>query len=89
MLNLKHLYYFHVFAKELSVTKAAKKLQLTPPALANQLKALENFIGWKLYTRETGKIRLTNKGEIVCQYAKRIFSPYEELISFVQSSTHA
>jgi LysR family transcriptional activator of nhaA len=89
MLNLKHLYYFYVFGQELSITQAAKRLRLTPPALSNQLKELENFVGYKLYTREKGKIKLTDKGKVVCKYSVKIFSPYEELRSVVQNQWHA
>ncbi|MCC2679617.1 MAG: LysR family transcriptional regulator [Pseudobdellovibrio sp.] len=73
----------------MSITQAAKRLRLTPPALSNQLKELENFVGYKLYTREKGKIKLTDKGKVVCKYSVKIFSPYEELRSVVQNQWHA
>lgn len=79
MLNIKHLYYFYIFGQELSITRAAKRLSLTPPALANQIKNLENFVGIKLYINEEGKLELTDKGKFICKYAAKIFSPYEEL----------
>lgn len=87
MLNLKHLYYFYVFGQELSMTKAAKKLRLTTPALSNQIKNLESYIGCKLYIRENGKIKLTGKGKLLCKYSVKIFSPYEELKNLIQNTT--
>jgi LysR family transcriptional regulator, salicylic acid-responsive activator of bsdBCD len=86
MLNLKHLYYFYVFGQELSITKAAERLRLTPPALSNQLKVLENFLGFKLYIRENGNTRLTSQGKTICKYANKIFSPYEELLHHVRNA---
>lgn len=84
MLNLKHLYYFFIFGQELSITKAAARLHLTPPALSNQLKEFENNVGFKLYLREKGKIKLTEKGKQVCRYSIKIFGPYEELHNIVR-----
>lgn len=83
MLNLKHLYYFYIFGQERSITKAARRLYLTPPALSNQLKELESCIGFKLYVRKSNKIVLTDKGKVVCKYSEKIFAPYEELRSVV------
>lgn len=79
MLNLKHLYYYNVFTQELSTTKAAKRLRITPPALCNQLKQLEEFVGAKLTRRVNGKVVITEHGELVRHYANRMFSTYEDL----------
>ena len=45
MPNLKHLYYYHVFVNELSLSRAAKRLCISAPALANQLKQLDETYG--------------------------------------------
>ena len=86
MLNLKHLYYFHVFAQEGSTTKAAKRLRISSPALSNQLKDLDSFIGSPLTQRVDGKVVLTQHGEIVQHYTDRMFTAYEELRTKVSSS---
>jgi DNA-binding transcriptional LysR family regulator len=79
MLNLKHLYYFHIFAQELSTTTAAKRLGVSSPTLSNQLKELEEFLGVKLTVRTSGKLVVTESGQMVCHYADRMFSAYDEL----------
>jgi len=79
MLNLKHLYYYHIFARELSTTRAAKILRITSPALSNQLKQLEEFLGVALTQRIGGKVVVTEQGEMVQHYADRMFSAYKEL----------
>ena len=79
MLNLKHLYYFNVFAQILSTTKAAKKLGISAPALCNQLKQLEGFLGVPLTRRIGNKVVITGPGEIVLHYTGEMFSAYEEL----------
>ncbi len=83
MLNLKHLYYFHVFSKQLSTTEAAKLLSISVPALSNQLKELETYLGFQLTKRHNGKVVITEDGKIVAHYAERMFSAYEELKSRV------
>ncbi len=83
MLNLKHLYYFHAFSKELSTTEAAKRLSISVPALSNQLKELETYLGFQLTKRQNGKVAITEDGKIVAHYADRMFSAYEELKSRV------
>ena len=42
-LNYHHLRYFRVIARELSLTRAAEKLNLSAPALSIQLKQLEKL----------------------------------------------
>jgi DNA-binding transcriptional LysR family regulator len=86
MLNLKHLYYYHIFAQELSTTKAAKRLGITSPALSNQLKQLEDYLGVALTRRNCGKAVITERGEMVLHYADRMFSAYEELKSRLSAS---
>jgi DNA-binding transcriptional LysR family regulator len=77
--NLKHLYYFYVFAQELSTKEAAKRLGISSPALSNQLKHLESVLGVRLTHRVEGSIRMTECGEMVRTYVNRMFSIYEEL----------
>lgn len=79
MLNLKHLYYFHEFAHDFSTSKAAKRLGITAPALSNQLKHLETFLGLPLTRRTGAVVKVTELGEIVLQYTAQMFSAYEAL----------
>jgi DNA-binding transcriptional LysR family regulator len=86
MLNLKHLYYFHVFSQELSTTLAAKRIRISVPALSNQLKELEVFLGFKLTKRLSGKLVITENGKMVAHYAKQMFSAYDELNSRISDN---
>lgn len=83
MLNLKHLYYFHIYSQELNTTIAAKRLSISVPALSNQLKELEGFLGFQLTKRLDGKLVITENGKMVAHYAKQMFSAYDELKSRV------
>ncbi len=79
MLNLKHLYYFHVFSQEFSTSRAAKRLGITPPALSNQLKQLEESVGLPLTRRLRGRVVCTEHGELVLKFTTRMFDAYQEL----------
>lgn len=66
-----------------SVTRAAEALVLSQPSVSAQLKTLERSLGIPLFTRVGRGIQLTEGGEIVAQYARRIFGLAEELAESV------
>ena len=66
-------------AETRNYTAAAKKLNLTQPAITQHIKQLELDYGVKLFTRINNELSLTNEGEIVLKYAKRIYSLYNDL----------
>jgi LysR family transcriptional activator of nhaA len=78
-LNLKHLHYFWLIAREGSIAKASELLDLTPQTLSGQLSNLENHIGQPLFRRENRSLKLTEKGQWVFHYAEQIFALTEEM----------
>ena len=78
-LNYHHLYYFYVIGTENSVTAAASKLRLAQSTLSTQLRQFEDTIGFKLFERHHRKLRLTDVGVRVFEYAHEIFSLGTEL----------
>lgn len=83
-LNYHHLRYFRVIARELSLTRAAEKLNLSTPALSIQLKQLEESLGHALFTRERGGLQLTEAGRLALEYAESIGRAGEELMDVMQ-----
>lgn len=83
-LNYHHLRYFRVIARELSLTRAAEKLNLSTPALSIQLKQLEQSLGHALFTRERGGLALTEAGRLALEYAETIGRTGEELMDLMQ-----
>ena len=73
------LYTFLEVAESASASVAAKKLNLTQPAVSQQLRALEQELGTKLYVRSEKGIILTNTGEIAFKYANRIANLYKSM----------
>jgi len=71
--NYHHLYYFYLIAREGSISKAGRQLNLAQPTLSAQLKQLEEFLGVVLFTREKRRLTLTQEGHLVLSYASMIF----------------
>ena len=63
-INFNHLYYFLIISKEGSIVKAAKKLNITQPALSHQLRLLEEDLGKKLFDRVGKRLVINSDGRI-------------------------
>lgn len=83
-LNYHHLRYFRTIARELSVTRAAAKLNLSVPALSLQLKQLEENFGQQLFERGGKGLTLTGAGRVALDYADRIGRAGEELMDVMR-----
>jgi DNA-binding transcriptional LysR family regulator len=64
-----------------SLTRAAKQLHLTQPAISQQLKALESQLGWPLFTRSTRGVEPTPAGD---ELAARIGTHLDALESITE-----
>jgi DNA-binding transcriptional LysR family regulator len=62
-----------------SFTKAAALLRLTQPGISGQMKRLQNLVGDELFRKDCG-IALTERGEAVSRYARRILSLNERIM---------
>ncbi len=78
-MNYHHLYYFYTIAKAGSITKACDVLHLSQPALSAQLKIFENSLKRPLFERHKKRLRLTEDGRMVLDYAERIFDLGQQL----------
>jgi LysR family transcriptional activator of nhaA len=83
-LNYHHLRYFRLIARELNLTRAAKKLNLSAPALSLQLKQLEESLGHDLFERRRTGLVLTEAGRLALDYAEAIGRAGEELLDVMQ-----
>ncbi|HTM46361.1 MAG TPA: LysR substrate-binding domain-containing protein [Polyangiaceae bacterium] len=72
-MNLNQLRVFAAVAREQSITKAAKTLKISQPAVSKQLSELEEAIGTTLVDRLPRGIRLTEAGSVLEEHARRIF----------------
>lgn len=88
-LNYHHLRYFRVIARESSLTRAARKLNLSAPALSIQLKQLEGSLGHALLERRRDGLVLTEAGRLALEYADTIGRAGEELMDHMQHRPRA
>lgn len=70
---------FHKVAAAGSFTKAARELFLTQSAVSQQIRALEEEIGGRLFDRSGKAVRLTGEGEVLLAYSQRLFALHEEI----------
>ncbi len=78
-LNYKHLHYFWTVARCGGVAKAGEKLNVTPQSISTQIQQLAGSIGAPLWRRAGRTLELTDTGNLVLEYADRLFTVGEEL----------
>ena len=71
-MELRQLLYFERVAELGSFTRAAQSLHLVQPALSQQVAALEREVGLPLFHRQARGVRLTEAGERLLPYARRV-----------------
>jgi LysR family transcriptional regulator, low CO2-responsive transcriptional regulator len=78
MINLNQLRAFYSVVKTGTFSKAAGVLFVTEPAVFIQVRSLERCIGFKLLDKLGKDLALTETGEILFDYAYKIFSLVDE-----------
>ncbi|HEX6240968.1 MAG TPA: LysR substrate-binding domain-containing protein [Polyangiales bacterium] len=73
-MDLQKLRVFAAVAREGNVTRAAKRLSLSQPALSKQLAELEEGLAATLFDRLPRGMRLTAAGDVLLRHAERIFA---------------
>lgn len=63
-----------------SFTKAAARLNITQPAISAQIKRMQTLVGEELFRKEGAGIALTERGEMVCRYARRILALNDQIL---------
>jgi DNA-binding transcriptional LysR family regulator len=72
-MNLHHLAIFHTIAETGSISACAARMHISQPAISRQLKEFEQRIGVVLFERLPRGMRLTQPGEVLRDYAARLF----------------
>ena len=76
--NLEYYKIFYYVATELSITGAAKKLNISQPAVSQAVKQLEQGLGIELFTRRAKGVSLTHAGTLLYSYVR---DGYETILS--------
>ena len=87
-IELRHLRYFVAVAEELHFGRAALRLNLAQPPLSQQIRKLEELLGYSLFTRTSRSVSLTHAGEALLQRARRTLRNVQRDIDETRSIGH-
>lgn len=77
-MDIRDITYFLEIAEHENISKAAEELHISQPPLSRQLKKLEEELGVQLFTRDNGRLRLTDAGYFFKQRAQEVISLVEK-----------
>lgn len=83
-MELRHLRYFLAVAEELNFSRAALRVRVAQPALSRQIRDLEFELGVTLFSREGGKVALTDAGRSFQEDARKVLEQSEEAVQRAQ-----
>jgi DNA-binding transcriptional LysR family regulator len=78
VITLNQLRVFWAVAHSDSLTRAAKQLGVTQPALSQQLAKLENSLGGQLFDRVNNQLLLTDAGRFLLRKAEIVLAEIDE-----------
>lgn len=78
-MDLRHLQTLRMVVEKGSFSQAAEELEISQPAVSFQIRALEQKLGHRLLDRSGRRVSLTESGEVVYDYARRMIALEAEM----------
>ena len=78
MLTIRQLRYFSTLSETLHFGQAAKRLNISQPALSAQIAQMEEFFGGPLFQRASSGVTLTSDGTLIGARVRRILAEMQE-----------
>jgi DNA-binding transcriptional LysR family regulator len=85
VLEINLLRTFVMLIEEQSVTRVARRLNRTQPAISLQLNRLSDAVGHPLFERDLRHLRLTRHGEMLLPYARQLLKMHDDARSRLSS----
>lgn len=82
--NLSAYRIFYAVANTGNISKAAKELYISQPAISKSIQKLEDGIGCRLFSRSSRGVTLTEEGKLLYSYVKNAF----ELLDLGEKNLH-
>lgn len=86
-MRISSLKYFYEVAELKSISKVSNNLHISQPALSHQLSKIEKELGVKLFERSNRGVELTDKGQVLYNYAKQILFLHNNLIEELEEES--
>lgn len=77
-MTFRKLEILYCVAEKLNMIEVSKDKYISQPVISKIIKALEEALGVKLFSRLGKKVFLTDEGEMFKNYARRIINLYTE-----------
>lgn len=87
--SFRQLDTFRTFARTLSVTEAARLMNVSQSAVSHTLRELEAQMGFKLFFRSGNRLRLTSEGKTLLPTIERIFAQVAQLEGEAEGARNA
>jgi len=87
--SIRRVATFIAVAEALSVTEVARRLNVKQPAVTQQIKALEDALGLRLFARSGRELVLTDNGSRILPIARRLLTQHQRAIADMQEVLRA